>query len=168
MSKRKYNVAWTVQPEGVTLVGFVSDEEKEDYEYHTGMKVVVQNDQILSNFTKGVISGFSTSSIGTVLAHVDWLEGAPPLRIRLDKLKVDQARKVWMLVQRNETIRDGIDFATGSRYMEAQRGIYGRRFFTLEDAQARARQVAREFGHDVLILQSVQVCNVEGQTCTIK
>lgn len=167
MSKSKINVVWSTD-EGKFEYGFVEECELENFEYHIGQKVVVQNNLILSNFTKGVISGFSLSSIGTPLAHVNWLEGAPPLRIRLDKIKVDQARKVWMLVQRNETVRDGIDFATGSRYMEAQRGIYGRRFFTREDAEARARQLVREFGHEVLILQSVAVCNAEGQTRTIK
>lgn len=166
MSKSKLNVAWM---EGETLKwGFVSEEEAQGYLYHIGQNVVVRNDRILSNFTKGKISGFSLSASGNALAHVDWLDGAPPLRIRVEKLFVDRPKDVYILVSRNETVRDGIGFSTDDRYWGVQRGLSSRRYFTFEEASTEAQRLRRAYGHEVLILKTVGYCNSDGNILTIK
>ncbi len=166
MSKSKLNVAWM---EGETLKwGFVSEEEAPNYLYHIGQPVVVRNDRILSNFTKGIISGFSLSASGNALAHVDWLDGAPPLRIRVEKLYVDRPREVYILVSRNETIRDGIGFSTDDRYWNVQRGLSSRRYFDFASASEEAQRLRRVYGHDVLILKTVGYCNGDSNIITMK
>lgn len=168
MSKRKINVVWFEDGETKPQFGFVSDEELKGFKFRVGRQVIVKNDNILSNHTKGIISGFQVSSAGNALALVNWLDGAPPLRIRLEKLHIDQPTKIWFLVQRNETARQGIDFSTGSRYFEAQRGLSSRRYFSLEEAEAQARSLRSTYGHDVLVLETVGYCNGDGEICTIE
>lgn len=167
MSKCKINVAWYAGENRAIQFGLVTAEEMVDYEFCIGRKVTILDNQILSNHTKGIITGFSLSRTHNLLAHVQWLDGAPPIRIRIEKLRTDRPRKVWVVVQRNETVRDDISFSTGIAYMRAQRGYGNHRYFTREAAEEAAHSLAQEHGHDVLVLESVLVCNVSGQTETM-
>lgn len=159
MAKVKFNVA-TFHEGVLSKLLLVSGEELTNYPYRIGRKVIITGDNILSNQTRGVISGFRYTAAGNALAQVKWLEGAPPVSVLVSRLQIDQPRKMYMLMQRNEN--GNPSFGTSREHFSAGRGYHNMRYSNLGDAQARASQIFRDYGQDVLIMETAGFMNVEG------
>lgn len=160
--KSKFNAV--VVENGVPTMVTVSEEDKRNCDFFTGMPVLIENNKVLSNRTVGCISGFHRNTAGTVLCKVQWLEGAPPLMIKCEYVKSRLPRKMWILIQNPDksVVADTIGFSTGSGYWGAQRGIYERRFFDKALAHAKATELQRHYGVDILVMSVESVRNATG------
>lgn len=109
-----------------------------------GMKVIVDDNRILSHQTEGTLRGFSKNASGTILAHIDWMDGLPPLVISASKIKKAGPRKVWM-VQHKPTRR-------GPNYRS--RNILNEFYGSERDAVSNAEHRSKSDGKDYIILEA--------------
>lgn len=128
-----------------------------------GMPVRISNDNLLSNTTKGRVIGFSVNYQKTLLAHVHWLNGAPPIRVNLNSIISSLPKKFWMVVPNMEGLGYGPNQLYSERAsMEARaRGTVParRRFWSQEEAVGVAQEQSRTYNQEYIVLQSVAVGN---------
>lgn len=150
--------------DGQEVLVTVSEEEKRNCFLYTGMPVIIENNKVLSNRTKGTIIGFHKNLAGSALCKVHWLEGAPPLMIKCAYVKSMLPRPMWVLIQSPDrtVVADGLNFSTGNGYWSAQRGIHERRYFDKSAAEAAAVELQRRYSADVLIMKIDSVRNASG------
>lgn len=123
------------------------------------LPVKVNNDKILSNMTKGRIIGFSYSAKKALLAHVHWLEGAPPLRIRVESVVSAMPKKFWMV---NPSLPEGNNTYSGTSNRDGQRAgtSMGRtKYYDKDEAIRAALELHRIYGHEYIILESAILSN---------
>lgn len=129
-----------------------------------GMPVKISNNNLLSNTTKGRISGFSVNYQKTLLAHVHWLDGAPPIRVNLSSIVSSLPKKFWMVAPDMESV----GFSPTHNYNEPSlsaksRGDAGprKRYWDKQEAISFARSESVRFNRQYLILQAMVVCNAD-------
>lgn len=62
-----------------------------------GQKVVINDINLISYGTKGELLGFTFNSLGNVIAHVHYTEGAAPITISVDKIEFCKPPKIFMV-----------------------------------------------------------------------
>lgn len=159
-----------VDIEQASGVGFVIYEEGSDVPVKEGILklgdiVKIKNNNILSNTTQGTLQGFSYSSAKNLLAHINWLPGAPPIKTLMSNVDLDKPTKFWMVVGDLE----GLGQDRHSHYVnEGLRGVRAginaprTRYWSKAEAIEQATAMTRSYGMRHLVLEAVIGCNADG------
>lgn len=150
-------------------VGFVIYNEGDDVPVKSGIMkigdaVKIKNNNILSNTTMGTLQGFSYSSAKNLLAHIHWLNGAPPIKTLLSNVVADKPQKFWMVVGDLESLNQpqGASYTTGG-VRDVRAGIHAprTRYWSEAEAIATANHFTNAYGVRHLVLEATIGCNGE-------
>ncbi|AFC22063.1 hypothetical protein GAP52_069 [Cronobacter phage vB_CsaP_GAP52] len=154
------------QAEGV---GFVIYHEGDEVPVKAGIfkvndSVKIKNSNILSNTTMGTLQGFSFSSAKNLLAHVNWLKDAPPIKTLLSNIVMDRPQKFWMVVGDMEsTGHPSTDHYTTGGLAAVRQGTHAprARYWSEADAIAQATALTSSYGIRHLVMEATIGCNAE-------
>lgn len=131
--------------------------------FAVGNRVTIYKEGLLTTGTKGTLKKFDRNSAGNILAHVHWLEGAPPLRVTIDSLIRTAPKKFWMVVPFNPVhANQHNSFNSSARQMGISPAVT--RFGTEEAAIAYIDRERRSTGfNDYVLLESVGMFTPQGR-----
>lgn len=120
-----------------------------------GQKLTIEKRSMIVSGSKGTVTGFHRNAKGTLIVEINWLAGAPPLRIAIKNLQRYAPDKVWMVIPYNPQYRDqSTSFTSSARRNGTSPAV--NRFSSRQAAEAWVNSERRIAGWDnYLILESV-------------
>lgn len=117
-----------------------------------GYPAEVDNDNILSHQTKGKVSGFSVNAAGNYMVHLHWLDGAPPLRIKPENLKINIPTKFYMVV----AVTQEAEYSRSATQANLDKGSISPviKFASKEIAIERAKAESARVGLEMIVLET--------------
>lgn len=132
--------------------------EKDGF-FQVGDKVRIEEVNSLSHMTVGTLSGLIHRGDDVVpMALVNWLEGAPPVRILMSRLKRIKPVKFWMVcgdVEGNLVREESWDTVRAGTIAPA------RKFFTQSEALAVAQDLGRRYNRNYILLEATEFTSFE-------
>lgn len=150
-------------------VGFAVYLEGSDVPVKTGIfkigdAVKIKNSDILSNTTMGTLQGFSYSSAKNLLAHVNWLAGAPPIKTLLSNIILDKPQKFWLVAGDMEAQGQPAHahYTTGG-LRDVRQGTHAPRvrYWTEQEAIQQATLMTNTYGIRHLVFEATIGCNAD-------
>lgn len=127
-----------------------------------GQDVVVSDDNLLSYGTRGKVRGFAKGANGNILAYIDYMEDAAPLRISADKIEPWKPKGFWM-VQPSHIDNNGQTLREFSNNHQNANASINYIFTSRRQAQNYALSMTRSHNRPYVVMGASDYVNRDGQ-----